>query len=221
MKWSDFYMFSFQKNRQVKESIQHYLEQIQISFEELKTGFDQYAIEGLGVHFDKISESLHMHESRADDIRNDLEIRLFEQSLIPDARSDIMRLLECLDDLPDQIQEIVRQIVIQQVNLPDFIHDDVRELIKLADETYVWVCKAINEAFGRNEKVREYTSEIDGNESIGDKLQQRTIRKLFQSDLPLAEKLLYRDIVNEVGELCDIEDRVGTILNLFTVKRSV
>ena len=50
-------------------------------------------------NFDEMVEKVTEMESKADTITKEIEHALYEETLIPDARSDVLRLLEHLDEL--------------------------------------------------------------------------------------------------------------------------
>ena len=60
-------------------------------------------------------EKVKEMESKADKITKEVEHTLYEETLIPDARSDVLRLLEHMDELIGMYQGIV--ITFQYKNL--------------------------------------------------------------------------------------------------------
>ena len=50
-------------------------------------------------NFENLIEKVTDMESRADTITKEIEHALYEETLIPDARSDVLRLLEHLDEV--------------------------------------------------------------------------------------------------------------------------
>ena len=214
-------MIFFRKHQAVWTKFQQYLDVVGDTLTTFSRNFDYYLANGLTPEFEKRTEELHLKESQADDLQDVIELELYAKSLLPDSREDMCRILDVLDQLPDQAEDILRQLINQRIVLPELLADDLRELAAVGVDTYSLVRKAVLEAFSCPRNVRKLTAEIDGRESMGDKLQQRTVHKLFGSDLNLDEKLLFKDIIYEVGRLCDIQDHIGTHLNIFIVKRSV
>ena len=56
-------------------------------------------------NFEAMLEKVTEMESRADTITKQIEHALYEETIIPDARSDVLRLLEHLDELIGMYQE--------------------------------------------------------------------------------------------------------------------
>ena len=56
-----------------------------------------YLSNGASEQFDKMVTQVSEMESKADKITKEVERTLYEETLIPDARSDVLRLLEHMD----------------------------------------------------------------------------------------------------------------------------
>jgi len=54
--------------------------------------------------FDEMVEKVKEMESKADKITKEVEHTLYEETLIPDARSDVLRLLEHMDELMKEVE---------------------------------------------------------------------------------------------------------------------
>ena len=64
-------------------------------------------------------------ESKADTITKEIEHALYEETLIPDARSDVLRLLEHLDELIGMYQGNCYHFSIQKPDFPEEFHEDL------------------------------------------------------------------------------------------------
>ncbi|MGC9053234.1 MAG: DUF47 family protein, partial [Candidatus Hydrogenedens sp.] len=71
------------------------------------------------------TSAVHRAESKADDLRREIEYFIFERSLFPESRGDILALLEILDRIPNQVQQTVKMIVEQQIHIPKMIKNEV------------------------------------------------------------------------------------------------
>jgi hypothetical protein len=63
-----------------------------------------YLSNGITDKFDERVKQVSEMESRADKITKEVERTLYEETLIPDARSDVLRLLEHLDEIMGMYQ---------------------------------------------------------------------------------------------------------------------
>lgn len=214
-------MTFFKRTRQIQERIQNYLDGAADVIECYQRSLDYYFGRGITPHFQALVDEIHAKESQADDLRRNIEIELYKRSLLPELREDIFRLLEVVDQIPNHCEDILRQILTQSLDIPANLHGEIRELAQIANIMMNLIRDGVKEVLNGNRQVQDITSQIDQQESVGDRLQQSAIQKLFQMDLDLAEKLLYRSIINEIGSVCDLADDVGIALDILSVKRNV
>ena len=76
-------------------------------------------------NFDEMVEKVTEMESKADTITKEIEHALYEETLIPDARSDVLRLLEHLDELIGMYQGNCYHFSIQKPDFPEEFHEDL------------------------------------------------------------------------------------------------
>jgi len=215
-------MFMSKRNKYILDKIFRYLDVSGEALAHCAKGLEHLFAHGRDSHFSILTDETHQKESTADNILREIELTMYEQALLPESREDLLLLLERVDLLPNQAEEVLRRIRMEQIELPETIHADMRELMQLGIETYALVVRGIHDAFGRAEQVPQITAAIDENESVGDKLEQRLITHLFQQEqLSLAARLQVRDIIESIGALCDLAEEVAAFLTIFTVKRRV
>ena len=68
--------------------------------------------------FDEMVKQVSVMESKADKITKEVERTLYEETLIPDARSDVLRLLEHMDELIGMYQGNCYHFSIQKPDFP-------------------------------------------------------------------------------------------------------
>lgn len=167
------------------------------------------------------SQSTHKYESKADDLREEINLLMYSKALIPESREDIMRLLEAIDEIPRYIELILHMIQTQKLVSPDFIILDIKELIRLSLESCDLMVKQIDALLKKREGVRALLSAIDQNESHCDHIERRIIIKIFDSDLDPFQKLQLKEMIVYMGEISDQADRVSKRVNIMTMKRRV
>lgn len=214
-------MLMWKKNKQIRDRIQRYLETAQDVLSDFRMHLNYYFEHGLDTHFNDLTHELHLKESKADDIRRDIELDLYAQSLLPESREDIFNLLERIDMVPNQSEDILRNLYIQKVSVPEFLHASMLELADVAAEAFQAVVEGVIDVLGKAERVEAINRKIDRCESLGDQLEMRMIEQIFQSDVADFDKILLRDTVRAVGLLCDLSDDVSLVLSIFSVKRRI
>ena len=84
-----------------------------------------YLNNGNSDKFDGMVEQVRGMESKADKITKEVERTLYEETLIPDARSDVLRLLEHMDELIGMYQGNCYHFSIQKPDFPKEFHKDL------------------------------------------------------------------------------------------------
>ncbi len=214
-------MFMSRQNRELQAKIERYLAVAGGAFTCLQSGMHHYVKHGLDAHFETLVKEIHTHENDADIIRRQIGVDLFAKSLLPDSREDLMLMLERVDLMPNQAEDVLRQLHLQNIRLPAFMHEPMLELTAIAKQSFDLVREGIKDALAQNGQITEITRRIDDAEEISDQIEQALVAKIFRSELPPADRILARDIVNTTGLICDYAQDVGIFLTIFTVKRQV
>ncbi len=214
-------MLIFQKNFAIKQKIEDYLNVVNETLDKYEEGMTHYLSEGLDEHFHTLMEQTHGCESKADDLRREIEEELFEKSLLPEVREDIMRIIEQMDKIPGKCERILRRIWTHDIHLPKKLHDKVLELVTLGVQTCKPLREAVLDVLDNCEHIKEIARSIDSNESVGDHIEYDIIYKLFRSKYDPWEKLIYRDIILWIAGLPDRAESICDQLTIFAIKRNV
>ena len=94
----------FSQSKELERQIDEFVDTVSEICLVFKRAVRDYLSKGSGSNFDQMVEQVSEMESRADKIKKDVETALYEDTLIPDARSDVLRLLEHLDQMIGLIQ---------------------------------------------------------------------------------------------------------------------
>jgi len=213
--------FFFKKVRHLEKLIYSYLENLGITQEHFGKAMAVCLKQGVSDDFNFLVDQTHKFESRADDIRDEINLLMYSRALIPESREDVMALLERVDEIPRSFEQILNMIRTQKITFPEFIILDVEELIRVSMESCNLMVKQIDVMLKKKEGIRALMSTIDQNESHCDHIERRIIIKLFDSDLDPFLKLQLKEMVVVMGEISDQADRVSKRVNIMTMKRRV
>lgn len=213
--------FFFKKELQLEKLIYNYLENIGMIQKHFVKAMNICLKEGASDDFCFLVDQTHKFESRADDLRDEINELMYSRALIPESREDIMALLERVDEIPRSFEQILNMIRTQQIFFPEFLVLDIQELIRVSMESCDLMAKQIDVMIKKKEGIRTLMSTIDQNESHCDHIERRIIVKLFESDLEPFLKLQLKELVIVLGEISDQVDRVSKRVNIMTMKRRV
>jgi len=184
--------------------------------------------EGIGEYLYGNSGSFHerlakvrLAEKEADRLLKEIELALYKYSLLPELRSDVMRLIQRVDDIQDTMKEVLVQFDVEQPYIPLVLHAPILQLTG----TCVYAAGEANKAsrvFFRNsqdayphiEAAMEYESKAD---DIAESIKRKAFHELH--DLSLPQKFHIRYFTLHIESVSDIAKSVAYTLNLMLVKR--
>jgi len=213
--------FFFKKERQLESLIYSYLENLGKIQNHFGKAMKICLKDGVSDDFCFLIDQTHKYESRADDLRDEINELMYSRALIPESREDIMALIERVDEIPRSFEQILNMIRTQIIVFPDFLILDIQELISVSMESCDLMVKQIDVMIKKKAGVRTLMSTIDQNESHCDHIERRIITRLFESELDPFIKLQLKELVIVLGEISDQADRVSKRVNIMTMKRRV
>ena len=171
--------------------------------------------------FDEMVEKVRDMESKADKITKEVERTLYEETLIPDARSDVLRLLEHLDEVIGMYQGNCYHFSIQKPKFPKEFHHDLIELSSTVVNCVEALCLTVRSFFRNIGTVRDNGHKVTFYERESDMQFSSLARKIFDSDLPLDQKMHLRYFVEKIDRICDQAEDIADEIQIYAIKRSI
>lgn len=213
--------FFFKKEQHLETLIYSYLENLENVHSHFVRGLNLCLEAGFCDDIDFLVDQTHKFESKADDIREEINQLMYSKALIPESREDIMGLLEAIDQIPRYFELVLNMIKTQKLVIPEFLGTDIKELVRISIESCNLVIKQVDVMLKQKEGIRALMATIDQNESHCDHIEIRMITRIFDSDLDPFQKLQLKEMVVVLGEISDQADRVSKRINIVTMKRRV
>ena len=164
---------------------------------------------------------VHAAESRADDIRRDIEVLMYSKALFPESRGDILGLLETMDRVPNQAESSVRLILNQHVEVPKAYWSKIMHLADVCRRTVDAMIGSVEKLFTDFTNAAVAVGKIDELESEGDGIEAELIDQAFSDDLDSLHKILLRDLAQHIAQISDRAEDVGDRIRIIVAKRSV
>ena len=169
----------------------------------------------------KLSKQIKQIEHDADSLRRDIENNLYSQNLIPDLRADVLQLVENFDKVINKFDEVTYKFYAERPEVPSEYHTRINELCDLSAECAENMAKASRAFFRDLSTVRDYSQKVYFIEHESDAASRKLTEAIFDSELPLANKLQLGNFINDIGSIADTaEDFIDGLL-IFTIKRDV
>ena len=180
-----------------------------------------YLTNGSSEQFDEMVEKVREMESKADKITKEVERTLYEETLIPDARSDVLRLLEHLDEVIGMYQGNCYHFSIQKPKFPKEFHGDLIQLSATVVNCVESLCLTVRSFFRNISSVRDNAHKVTFYEKESDIQFSALARKIFNSDLPLDQKIHLRYFVEKIDRICDQAEDIADEIQIYAIKRSI
>ena len=180
-----------------------------------------YLQEGHGEAYKKINKQIKKIEHDADNLRRDIENKLYIQNLIPDLRADVLNLVENIDKVINKIDEVTYRFYIEHPEIPETYHSPLLDLCEQVCDCCENMAIASRSFFRDISTVRDYSQKVYFIEHETDLTSGHMKEDIFNTDLPLANKLQISALITEIADIADIaEDCIDELL-IFTIKRDI
>ena len=162
---------------------------------------------------DKITNEISDLESQCDKIRRDVERKIYQETLIPDLRGDILGMLENLDKIPGQIQANAHSFNTEKPNVDEELNSNFLKLWDYASECIALLIEGSRNFFIDKKVTIEKCLQVSKVESRADKVSTELKNIIFSNnENGLATKVHLRyfvEIMDEVANLSeDVADRL-------------
>ncbi|MCY9852631.1 DUF47 domain-containing protein [Vibrio mediterranei] len=166
-------------------------------------------------------EQLSKIELIADELRRNIESILYEKTLMPDLRGDLLKIIEGVDILINLQQASAFNLINERPMIPNEYHQDFLELQKTVAECcdhLVLGCRA----FMRDQnQVRDHAHKVIFVESEADRISTQMKQKVFSSELELAQKIHIRYFIERIDNVANSAEDIADSLVIYAIKRSL
>jgi predicted phosphate transport protein (TIGR00153 family) len=204
----------------LEEEIDHYLDLVIKGGLYFKQGVKFYLENDRDDFEDRLAE-LDKIESEADMLRRTIENKLYTQTLIPEARGDVLGLLESTDRVLNLAQETLHHFSIES---PEFLQE-LNHLYTGLTEASVTAIEnlvaAIRAYFNDISHVRDYINKVLFYEKESDKLGKKIKKEIFSQDIHLSRKIHLRYFIDRLEKIADSAEDTCDRLAIAAIKRSV
>lgn len=211
----------FGKTRAVVQQIEEFLDSVSEVGVLFIGSVRDFVNEGIDEDCLRRQQRIGEVERHCDDLRRSIESVLLTQMLIPQSRGDVLRLIDLLDDLVDNMKRELLTITIEMPELPDQMKPDVDRLLTSIASAIDETVRAARAYFTDQRGVRNHVHKIGVYESEADAVSIRMKQSIFSSNLELSRKMMLRDFINGLDRLADEAEDLGDELSIFSLRRSI
>ena len=212
--------FFSSKSKDLQTDIDRYLDRVEnaalVFFEGVKC-YMNHKIDRFNRLFIEISKL----ETEADNLRRDIKHRLYTYMLIPEARGDVLGLLENLDNIVDITEKVLEQLSIEIPEIPDLLKQDFIDLAELSMKAVNELVKASRAFFTEIKLVSNYINKVHFFEHEADEVEETLKRKAFRSEeiKRFSYRVHMRYFAEKIASVSDEAESVGERLSVYAIKR--
>lgn len=203
----------------IEKEVDEFLDRVSEAGLLCKQGMDTYLKGDMEVYATFL-KSIRDTEHKGDALRRSLEKDLYEKTLIPESRGDVMELLEDMDALLDRYTGLIWQFEIERPDICAEFHEDFKELLSYSVESVEADVRSCRAFFKNINAVADHIHKVSFWEKESDKASTRLQRAIFgRNDLRLSHKMHLRFFVKQVDRIADEAEDVADRLNIYVIKR--
>jgi len=210
----------FKETKLLEKQMDNFLDIINESVLVFKEGVRRY-LKNQVDDFESSLNKVEVLENRADDLRRDIENRLYTETLIPESRGDVLGLLENMDKLVNGSKHVLKEFSIEIPLIPLEYHEGFIELADIAGTGVEEVVQAARRFLSDPLSVKANLHKVYHYEEEADRIAEKIKRKVFRSDLELAQKNHIRHFIINMDSIADRAEDVADRLAIYTIKRSI
>ena len=173
----------FNKTKELEAQIDQFCDKVDEGAMSFKLGIRSFLDGDFGAFEDKLKQVNEL-ESQGDTLRRDVERRLYEQTLIPDSRGDVLGLLENMDTILNNCEGAMWQFAIEKPEIPDEFRADYAHLVDASVAAVDSLVSASRAFFRGLEAVSDHMHKVLFFEKEGDKISTRLKMAIFAGELP-------------------------------------
>ncbi len=208
----------FKKTKLLEAQIDEYLDCVVRGALLFRQGV-KYYLENSMDDFEERLNDLDGLESHGDQLRRQIETSLYEHTLIPESRGDVLGLLESTDAVLNTMNETLMQFSVEIPDLIPELHQMYIELAEVSTAAVEAMVLAIRAYFRDLNAVRDHINKVQFYENESDKIARKIKRIVFRKDLRLSHKIHMRYFAYHIENIADEAEDVTDRLAIATIKR--
>lgn len=221
------YMYRLFGHSPVKP-LQTHMEKVVVCVQELIPFFEAIH-KGDHTEAKVLQKNISKLEKDADKLKKDLRMHLPTGLMMPVSRTDLLEVLRLQDQVANKAKDIAGIMIGRKMTFPDdmgpLFMEYLKRCVDAADQALVTVNELdelVETGFrgAEVELVKSMLKKLDKIESETDKIQIKTRAILFkiEKDLPPVDVMFLYKIIEWIGDLADLSQRVGSRLQMMLAR---
>ena len=176
---------------------------------------------GRNSQFEERLAQIREREQKADDLRVAIVRYLYERTLIPENRGDVLAILENTDEVIDNIKDSLLQFSIEMPVIEEELDDLWMQTTRASVSAVEQLVSAVRSFFQDLPAVNNYIHKVYFFEREADHLGEKLRRLIFSLDIELSRKSQLRFFAIHIEKISDYAQAVCDRLAIYTIKRQL
>jgi predicted phosphate transport protein (TIGR00153 family) len=210
----------FSRTKDLEAKIDRFLDtatDVGLLFQEAVRDYMGHRIE----EFERRRQRVSDLEKEADALRLEVERQLYTYTLIPEARGDVLGLLEQTDEVINNAKTALMRFSVQRPRVPEDLAEGYVELAIFGGNAVDELIQGIRAYFLNDQSVPDRVHKVKFWEKEADAVAEQLKRRVFEKDIELARKIHLDDFVQYIDMVADVAEDVSERLAISAIKRFV
>jgi len=205
--------------KELQVHIDEFFDTVEIGILIFKEGVKAY-VNGDNDAFQNHLKKIDEHEGKADRLQRGIENDMIVKSILPQQRSEVVKLLWQLDEIIDTAKASLNEFYIEMPKIPDALIHDFISLAEVSGNAAEELMPAARSFFREPHVVREKLLKVYFFERETDKSSFMLKKKVFHemNELTLAEKAHLRYIIHHIESISDTAQDAADLLATMAIK---
>ncbi len=204
----------------IESQIDAFLDIVSDSATLFHLAMEDYLKDRIGQFEERLSQ-IRENEQKADDLRVGIERFLYERTLIPENRGDVLAILENTDEVIDNIKDSILQFSIEMPQIPEELDDLWMQTTRASVNAVDQLTFAVRSFFRDLPAVNNYIHKVYFFEREADQIGEKLRRHIFSLDIELSRKSQLRFFAIHIEKISDYAQAVCDRLSIYAIKRQL
>lgn len=169
--------------------------------------------------FEGYLTDLRTIENKADDLRRNIEIKLYTRTLIPESRGDVLGLLESCDKVLNITTETLLEFSVEIPAIDTGLRQEFLDLSENAIACLEHTVGGVRSYFRNIDAVRDYVTKVQFYKKETNKVAEKIKRTIFRNELDLSQKIHQRYFTFHIERIAEESEDTCDRLSIATIKR--
>lgn len=213
-------MLIFKKEKRVRKLVLSHLNEVQECLMESRNALEEYIAGDLELVRQRVNSVIEI-ETRADALECEIRDMLLDGAFLPQIRSDVYRLVEAVDAIAGKAESVARFMIDQLPEVPEEFEGELLEIFNKSLNCFQELRKALRDYFkpkGDIENLHVHVARVCAIETEVDVAESGLTRRIFVSELSLAERIHLKQLVERIGNIADLSEDASDELEFAAMK---